>query len=119
MARFAPVACAGPLLEGELAALERALEKPARPLVAIVAGSKVSTKLTILEALLEKVDRLIVGGGIANTFLAATFATGTTSASADAANSVATTTSVGTGISTPSSRDRASRLAAIGTMSAS
>jgi phosphoglycerate kinase len=72
VARFAPVACAGPLLEGELDALERALEKPARPLVAIVAGSKVSTKLTILEALLEKVDRLIVGGGIANTFLAAT-----------------------------------------------
>src|SRR5262245_39488273 len=61
VARFAPVACAGPLLEGELDALERALEKPARPLVAIVAGSKVSTKLTILEALLEKVDRLIVG----------------------------------------------------------
>jgi phosphoglycerate kinase len=72
VARFAPVACAGPLLVGELAALELALEKPARPLVAIVAGSKVSTKLTILEALLEKVDRLIVGGGIANTFLAAT-----------------------------------------------
>jgi phosphoglycerate kinase len=72
VARFAPVACAGPLLVGELAALERALEKPARPLVAIVAGSKVSTKLTILEALLERVDRLIVGGGIANTFLAAT-----------------------------------------------
>ncbi len=71
VARFAPVACAGPLLEGELDALERALEKPARPLVAIVAGSKVSTKLTILESLLEKVDRLIVGGGIANTFLAA------------------------------------------------
>jgi phosphoglycerate kinase len=72
VARFAPVACAGPLLVGELAALERALEKPQRPLIAIVAGSKVSTKLTILEALLEKVDRLIVGGGIANTFLAAT-----------------------------------------------
>jgi phosphoglycerate kinase len=72
VARFAPVACAGPLLEGELDALERALEKPQRPLAAIVAGSKVSTKLTILEALLEKVDRLIVGGGIANTFLAAT-----------------------------------------------
>jgi phosphoglycerate kinase len=71
VARFAPQACAGPLLQGELDALERALEKPARPLVAIVAGSKVSTKLTILEALLEKVDRLIVGGGIANTFLAA------------------------------------------------
>ncbi len=72
VARFAPVACAGPLLVGELSALELALEKPQRPLVAIVAGSKVSTKLTILEALLEKVDRLIVGGGIANTFLAAT-----------------------------------------------
>ena len=72
VARYAPVACAGPLLVGELAALERALQKPKRPLVAIVAGSKVSTKLTILESLLEKVDRLIVGGGIANTFLAAT-----------------------------------------------
>jgi len=72
VARFAPRACAGPLLVGELEALERALESPARPLVAIVGGSKVSTKLTVLEALLEKVDRLIVGGGIANTFLAAT-----------------------------------------------
>jgi phosphoglycerate kinase len=72
VARFAPVACAGPLLVGELEALERALKKPARPLVAIVAGSKVSTKLTVLEALLEKVDMLIVGGGLANTFLAAT-----------------------------------------------
>ena len=72
VARFAPVACAGPLLVGELEALERALQKPARPLVAIVGGSKVSTKLTVLEALLEKVDQLIVGGGIANTFLAAT-----------------------------------------------
>ena len=72
VARFAPVAAAGPLLVGELEALERALLSPKRPLVAIVAGSKVSTKLTILEALLEKVDRLIVGGGIANTFLAAT-----------------------------------------------
>jgi phosphoglycerate kinase len=70
--RYAPVACAGPLLVQELDALERALLKPARPLVAIVAGSKVSTKLTVLEALLEKVDMLIVGGGIANTFLAAT-----------------------------------------------
>jgi phosphoglycerate kinase len=70
--RFAKTACAGPLLVGELEALERALEKPARPLVAIVAGSKVSTKLTVLEALLAKVDKLIVGGGIANTFLAAT-----------------------------------------------
>ena len=62
----------GPLLVAELEALERALAKPARPLVAIVAGSKVSTKLTILESLLDKVDKLIVGGGIANTFLAAT-----------------------------------------------
>ncbi|HTW37264.1 MAG TPA: phosphoglycerate kinase [Steroidobacteraceae bacterium] len=72
VAKFARQACAGPLLVGELEALERALESPARPLVAIVAGSKVSTKLTVLEALLAKVDRLIVGGGIANTFLAAT-----------------------------------------------
>ena len=72
VARFAEVACAGPLLVGELEALERALAKPARPLVAIVAGSKVSTKLTVLESLLAKVDKLIVGGGIANTFLAAT-----------------------------------------------
>ena len=72
VARHAPVACAGPLLVGELEALERALAKPVRPLVAIVAGSKVSTKLTVLESLLGKVDKLIVGGGIANTFLAAT-----------------------------------------------
>ena len=72
VARFAPIACAGPLLVGELEALERALARPARPLVAIVAGSKVSTKLTVLESLLAKVDKLIVGGGIANTFLAAT-----------------------------------------------
>jgi phosphoglycerate kinase len=72
VARFAPIACAGPLLVGELEALERALEKPARPLAAIVGGSKVSTKLTVLSALLSRVDRLIVGGGIANTFLAAT-----------------------------------------------
>ncbi|HTY48367.1 MAG TPA: phosphoglycerate kinase [Steroidobacteraceae bacterium] len=72
VARFAPVACAGPLLVSELEALERALQQPARPLVAIVGGSKVSTKLTVLESLLDKVDRLIVGGGIANTFLAAT-----------------------------------------------
>jgi phosphoglycerate kinase len=72
VAKFAPLACAGPLLVAELDALERALQKPARPLVAIVAGSKVSTKLTVLESLLDKVDQLIVGGGIANTFLAAT-----------------------------------------------
>jgi phosphoglycerate kinase len=72
VARYAPVACAGPLLVGELEALERALQNPARPLVAVVGGSKVSTKLMVLEALLEKVDQLIVGGGIANTFLAAT-----------------------------------------------
>ncbi len=69
--RFAPVACAGPLLAAELNALEQALSDPARPLVAIVGGSKVSTKLTVLETLSEKVDQLIVGGGIANTFLAA------------------------------------------------
>ena len=71
MARLAPVACAGPLMAGELDALGKALNHPARPLVAIVAGSKVSTKLTILKSLAEKVDQLIVGGGIANTFLAA------------------------------------------------
>jgi phosphoglycerate kinase len=69
--KFAPVACAGPLLTNELDALEKALSSPKRPLVAIVAGSKVSTKLTVLENLLGKVDKLIVGGGIANTFLAA------------------------------------------------
>jgi phosphoglycerate kinase len=71
VAKYAPVVCAGPLLVSELSALETALEKPARPLLAIVAGSKVSTKLTVLESLLSKVDRLIVGGGITNTFLAA------------------------------------------------
>lgn len=68
---FAPIACAGPLLEGELNALEQALANPARPMVAIVGGSKVSTKLTVLETLADKVDQLVVGGGIANTFLAA------------------------------------------------
>ena len=71
VARFAPVACAGPLLVGELEALGKALRAPARPLVAIVGGSKVSTKLTVLETLLDKVDQLIVGGGIANNFIAA------------------------------------------------
>ncbi len=71
MAKFAPVACAGPLLAAELDALTRALENPKRPLVAIVAGSKVSTKLTILKSLADKVDQLIVGGGIANTFMVA------------------------------------------------
>ena len=71
VAKYAPVACAGPLLVSELTALETALENPARPLLAIVGGSKVSTKLTVLESLLSKVDQLIVGGGIANTFLAA------------------------------------------------
>ncbi len=71
VARFAPLACAGPLLAGELEALEKALSEPARPMVAIVGGSKVSTKLTVLETLSDKVDQLIVGGGIANTFLAA------------------------------------------------
>ena len=71
MARFAPVACAGPLLAAELDALGRALQSPRRPMVAIVGGSKVSTKLSILQALAEKVDQLIVGGGIANTFMLA------------------------------------------------
>ncbi|RAB75225.1 phosphoglycerate kinase, partial [Burkholderia multivorans] len=71
IAKYAPVACAGPLLAAELDALGKALGNPARPLVAIVAGSKVSTKLTILKSLAEKVDQLIVGGGIANTFMLA------------------------------------------------
>ena len=71
IAKFAPIACAGPLLAAELDALGKALNQPARPLVAIVAGSKVSSKLTILKALADKVDNLIVGGGIANTFLLA------------------------------------------------
>ena len=71
VAKFAPVACAGPLLAGELDALGKALDKPARPLAAIVGGSKVSTKLEVLTALSDEVDQLIVGGGIANTFLAA------------------------------------------------
>ena len=70
--RFAPVACAGLLMAAEIEALSRALEHPKRPLVAIVGGAKVSTKLTILKSLAEKVDQLIVGGGIANTFLLAT-----------------------------------------------
>jgi len=68
---YAPVACAGPLLAGELEALGKALDNPARPMVAIVGGSKVSTKLTVLESLSTKVDQLVVGGGIANTFIAA------------------------------------------------
>jgi phosphoglycerate kinase len=68
IARFAPVACAGPLLAAEIDAITKALANPNRPLVAIVAGSKVSTKLTILQSLAKKVDQLIVGGGIANTF---------------------------------------------------
>ena len=71
IARYAPVACAGILLTEELDALDKALANPARPMVAIVGGSKVSTKLTVLESLSEKVDQLVVGGGIANTFLAA------------------------------------------------
>lgn len=71
VAKYAPVACAGPLLAAELDALEKALDNPKRPMVAIVGGSKVSTKLTVLESLSGKVDQLIVGGGIANTFLAA------------------------------------------------
>ncbi|HEX9707771.1 MAG TPA: phosphoglycerate kinase [Steroidobacteraceae bacterium] len=72
VALHAPIACAGPLLAGELDALERALHDPARPFVAVVGGSKVSTKLSVLENLIGKVDQLVVGGGIANTFLAAT-----------------------------------------------
>ncbi len=71
VAKFAPVACAGPLLAAELDALGKALDKPARPLVAIVGGSKVSTKLEVLESLSDICDQIIVGGGIANTFLAA------------------------------------------------
>ncbi len=71
IAQFAPVACAGPLLAAEIDAITKALAHPRRPLVAIVAGSKVSTKLTILKALADKVDQLIVGGGIANTFMLA------------------------------------------------
>jgi phosphoglycerate kinase len=71
VAKYAPVACAGPLLAAELEALGKALEHPARPLVAIVGGSKVSTKLTVLETLSKVVDQMIVGGGIANTFIAA------------------------------------------------
>ncbi len=71
VAKFAPVACAGPLLAAELEALGKALDNPARPLVAVVGGSKVSTKLTVLEALSKICDQLIVGGGISNTFVAA------------------------------------------------
>lgn len=71
VARYAPVACAGPLLAGELEALGKALDNPKRPMVAIVGGSKVSTKLTVLDSLSGVVDQLIVGGGIANTFIAA------------------------------------------------
>ena len=71
MAKYAPVACAGPLLAGELDALSRALDNPARPMMAIVGGAKVSGKLEVLKTLADKVDNLIVGGGIANTFLLA------------------------------------------------
>jgi len=71
IAQFAPTACAGLLLTEELDALDKALANPARPMVAIVGGSKVSTKLTVLESLADKVDQMVVGGGIANTFLAA------------------------------------------------
>ena len=71
VAKYAPVACSGPLLSGELEALGKALDNPARPMVAIVGGSKVSTKLTVLESLSKIVDQLVVGGGIANTFIAA------------------------------------------------
>lgn len=71
VAKFAPIACSGPLLSGELKALAKALDNPAKPVVAIVGGSKVSTKLTVLESMSKVVDQLIVGGGIANTFAAA------------------------------------------------
>ncbi len=71
VAKYAPIACSGPLLSGELEALGKALDNPARPMVAIVGGSKVSTKLTVLESLSKIVDQLVVGGGIANTFIAA------------------------------------------------
>jgi len=71
IAKYAPIACAGPLMAAELDALGKALRQPKRPLIAIVAGSKVSTKLTILAELAKKVDQLIVGGGIANTFMLA------------------------------------------------
>src|SRR5258706_8806552 len=87
IAKYAPVACGGPLLAAELDALGKALREPRRPLVAIVAGSKVSTKLTILGELAKKVDQLIVGGGIANTFmLAAGLAIGKSLAEADLVN---------------------------------
>ena len=71
VAKFAPIACAGPLLSAELDALSKALFEPAKPMLAIVGGAKVSTKLTVLDSMLDKVDQLIVGGGIANTFIAA------------------------------------------------
>ena len=71
VAKFAPIACAGPLLSAELEALGKALFEPAQPMLAIVGGAKVSTKLTVLDSMLDKVDQLIVGGGIANTFIAA------------------------------------------------
>jgi phosphoglycerate kinase len=71
VAKFAPTACAGPLLAAELEALGKALDNPAAPMVAVVAGSKVSTKLDVLNSLSDVCDQLIVGGGIANTFLAA------------------------------------------------
>jgi 3-phosphoglycerate kinase len=71
VAKYAPIACAGPLLAAELEALGKALFEPAKPMLAIVGGAKVSTKLTVLDSMLDKVDQLIVGGGIANTFIAA------------------------------------------------
>ncbi len=71
MARFAPISCAGPLLEAELCALEHVFHQPKRPLIAVIGGSKISTKLSILHSLADKVDKLIVGGGIANTFMLA------------------------------------------------
>jgi phosphoglycerate kinase len=87
IAQYAPMACAGPLLAAEIDAISKALANPKRPLAAIVAGSKVSTKLTILKSLADKVDRLVVGGGIANTFmLAAGLPIGKSLAEADLVN---------------------------------
>jgi len=91
IAQFAPIACAGPLLAAEIDAITKALAQPKRPLVAIVAGSKVSTKLTILQSLAAKVDGLVVGGGIANTFLlAAGFPIGKSLVEADLVNEAKT-----------------------------
>ena len=99
VAQYAPVACAGPLLSAELDALDKALSAPQRPVVAIVGGSKVSTKLTVLEALAERVDQLIVGGGIANTFIAAAgYAVGTSLYEPDMLDIAQRLSGMGTGL---------------------